>query len=121
MVRREPWFLVHHRVPAREHRWFIVPCFIVVHAGFFVQFLGVEGIFGQSAVLPQGGVFRGDFAKGSIQEALGYRGVVAVVGKVQAVVAVGFQVGRAVEQVILRIGCLGLHLALAQRTVDGKG
>ena len=53
--------------------------------------------------------------------AAGVGGVVAVVGEVQAVVAVGFHVGGAVEQIILRIGSLRLHLALAQRTVDTEG
>ena len=47
--------------------------------------------------------------------------IISIIGEVQTVVAVGLEVGGAVEQVILRIGCLGLHLALAQRTIDAEG
>ena len=47
--------------------------------------------------------------------------VVAIIGKVQAVVAVGLQVGCAVEQIVFRVAVRGLHLALAQRAVDAEG
>ena len=77
----------------------VIPRFIVVHAGFLVQFLGVEGVFGQGAVLPHWGVFGGNFTKGSVKEALGYslvlvchkRGGTKVVGVV--VVDVGGSAG----------------------------
>ena len=53
----------------------------------------------------------------------GVGSIVAVVGKVQAVVAVGFQVGRAVEQEVLHVMIRHrhLHLRFAQRTVDAEG
>ena len=53
----------------------------------------------------------------------GVGGIVAVVGKVQAVVAVGFEVGSTVEEIILRVRGLRLrlHLALSQTAVDTEG
>ena len=51
----------------------------------------------------------------------GVGGVVAVVGKVQAVVAIGFEVRGGVEEVILREGILCLHITPAQAAVDAEG
>ena len=51
----------------------------------------------------------------------GVRRVIAVVCEVQAVVAVGLQVGCGVEQIILRIGSLRLHHPLAKTAVDAEG
>ena len=47
--------------------------------------------------------------------------VVAIISEIQAVVAVGLQVGCAVEQVILRVGGLRLHHPLAKTAVDAEG
>ena len=71
MVRREPWFLVHHGIPAREHRRFVVTGFVIVHAGLFVQFLGVEGVFGDYVTAEVGVVLSCYLTKGCVEEALG--------------------------------------------------
>ena len=47
--------------------------------------------------------------------------VVAIVCEIQAVVAVGLQVGCGVEQVILREGILCLNITPAQAAVDAEG
>ena len=67
------------------------------------------------AVRPLVHVEHGEFV------AAGVGSIIAVVGEVQAVVAVGLQVGCAVEQVILRVGGLRLHLAFAETAVDAEG
>lgn len=53
--------------------------------------------------------------------ASGVGGIVAVVGKLSKVVAVGYKVGLAVEQIVFRMRDNTLHFALAKTAVDTEG
>ena len=44
---------------------------VTVHARFFIEFLGVEGVFGKRGSGDDASVFGGDFAEGGVEEALG--------------------------------------------------
>ena len=70
-IRGHPEVLFEHGVPACEHWRLIIPCFVVVHTRFLVQFLGVEGIFGNDVIAEGGVVLGGDFTERSIEESLG--------------------------------------------------